>query len=308
MDFNVEKLQLAQKQIESVIIGKEARIRHSLACILANGHLLIEDVPGVGKTTLAHAIAITLGLDYNRLQFTSDLLPSDVTGVSVYHREKMEFVFHPGPVFANLLLADEINRAPPKTQSALLEAMEEHQVSAEGQTHSLPKPFCVIATQNPSHQIGTFPLPESQLDRFLMAISMGYPSAQAEEELLLGQDRRSMLLTLMPVMSSNDLLEAQKNAARVHVSHALVRYVRALLDASRAGQFVDGLSPRAGIGLLRAAKAWAALDSRQHVMPEDVQAVFPSVVTHRLRVSKYAGNTAVDSAGLVEKMLSSTPL
>jgi MoxR-like ATPase len=269
--------------LNHIILGKSHPIKLSLACLLARGHLLIEDLPGVGKTTLAHALAITLGLSYQRIQFTSDMLPADVLGVSLLDNTNGQFTFHPGPIFNQVVLADEVNRATPRTQSALLEAMEEQQISIEGQTHALPTPFFVIATQNPSHQIGTFPLPESQLDRFLMRIEMGYPDATAETQLLLGDDRRTMLKSLDAIITPEQLTDIQKLVSKVHVSEALAAYVQRLLAYSReSGLYQFGLSPRAGLSLIRAAQAWAFLEDREHVLPEDVQAVLPSVVAHRL--------------------------
>jgi MoxR-like ATPase len=270
-------------QIATIIVGKRPQIEDSLACLLAGGHLLIEDVPGVGKTTLAHALAVSLGLRFSRVQFTADLMPSDLVGVSVYERGKESFVFHPGPVFAQVLLADEINRAGPKTQSALLEAMEEHQVSVEGETRPLPAPFFVIATQNPSDQLGTYPLPESQLDRFLMCITLGYPDRASERALLSGRDRREAIHELQAVMNPADLQAAQQAVLAVHASEPLLDYLQALIAATRDGRwFVEGLSPRAGISLLRAAKAHALLDARDYVAPDDLQAVLPQTVAHRL--------------------------
>ena len=266
-----------------IILGKERQIRLALACLLARGHLLIEDLPGVGKTTLAHMLANIAGLSFQRVQFTSDLLPADILGVSVWERETGAFTFHPGPVFTQLLLADEINRATPKAQSALLEAMEERQVSVEGETRRLPEPFFVIATQNPSHHIGTFPLPESQLDRFLMRLEMGYPDPRAERDLLEGRDRRELLDGLQPVLSVEQLLELQRQAQDVHVSAALLDYVQALVNASRdPARFETGLSPRAALALLRATRAWALMDGRDHALPEDVQQLLPAIVDHRL--------------------------
>src|SRR3954462_15145238 len=266
-----------------VILGKERQIRLAMACILARGHLLIEDVPGVGKTTLSHALARLLGLDYQRIQFTSDLLPADIIGVSIFDRESSAFRFHPGPIFAQIILADEINRASPKAQSALLEAMEEHQVTAEGETRKLPEPFFVIATQNPMHQVGTFPLPESQLDRFLMRINLGYPDARAERELLRGLERRDMLATMKPVIGASELMELQAAVPAIQVSDALLDYVQQLINHSRhSTRFTQGLSPRAGVALLRAAQAWAMMQNRRQVLPEDVQAILPAVVGHRL--------------------------
>ena len=264
-----------------VLLGKEPQLRLAISCLLARGHLLIEDVPGVGKTTLAHLLARLLGLDYGRIQFTSDMLPADILGVSVYDREQGGFRFHPGPVFAQLVLADEINRATPKAQSALLEAMEEGQVTNEGVLHPLPKPFFVIATQNPQEQVGTFPLPESQLDRFLMRIELGYPDPRSERALLAGRDRRDWLAELMPLVDTEQLLALQRTAAEVHVAPALLDYIQALLNGSRELLAV-GLSPRAGLGLLAAARAWAFLSGRQMVIPEDIQAVFVPVAGHRI--------------------------
>src|SRR5881409_565478 len=274
-----EKLQALLNQLNTVIVGKPAQVQDCVACLLAGGHLLIEDVPGVGKTTLAHALSVSLGLKFSRVQFTADLMPTDLVGVSVYERSKEAFVFHPGPVFAQVLLADEINRAGPKTQSALLEAMEEHQVSVEGETRALPKPFFVIATQNPSDQLGTYPLPESQLDRFLMCITLGYPDRASERALLAGVDRRDAISHLQPVMSSSDLMAVQRAVLEVHASEALLDYLQALIAATRSGQwFVEGLSPRAGIAVLRAARAHALLDARDYVAPDDIQAILPQTI------------------------------
>jgi MoxR-like ATPase len=271
-------------RVATIILGKQHQLRLALACLLARGHLLIEDLPGVGKTTLAHALATTLGLHYQRIQFTSDLLPADILGVSIYNRDSGGFQFHPGPVFSNIVLADEINRATPKTQSALLEAMEERQVTVEGETRRLPQPFFVIATQNPLHQIGTFPLPESQLDRFLMRIELGYPDDQAERILLQGEDRRKLLEGVAPALSPGRLLEVQSQVDSVHVSDALLDYLQALLGYSRrAPHYQNGLSPRAGLALLHSARAWAFLEGRDLVLPEDIQIVLPAVIGHRLQ-------------------------
>ncbi|HEY0846439.1 MAG TPA: MoxR family ATPase [Noviherbaspirillum sp.] len=303
------KVHAVAKQVGQVVLGKDQQIRQSLVCLLAGGHLLIEDVPGVGKTTLAYALAVSLGLKFNRLQFTSDLLPADVVGISIFNREKNAFVFHPGPVFTQVLLADEINRATPKTQSALLEAMEERQVTVDGVTRDLPKPYFVIATQNPTHQIGTFQLPESQLDRFLMCISLGYPDAAAERELLMGEDRRSMLKSLPTAMQPEELLVAQAALKEVHASPALIDYVQTLAQTSRqSGLFAEGMSPRATIALLHAARAWAALEGRNHVIPEDVQAVLVPVVAHRLRPLRSAGSTTLGSRDLVLQLMKSVPV
>ena len=280
----LDTLHDVSNQIGQVILGKESQIQLSLACLLARGHLLIEDLPGVGKTTLAHALARILGLEFQRVQFTSDLLPADVIGVSIYEREAGGFRFHPGPVFTQVLLADEINRATPKAQSALLEAMEEQQISIDGQTHPLPEPFFVIATQNPAQQLGTYPLPESQLDRFLMRISLGYPDAAAERALLAGSDRRSLLASLTPHLNGKKLRELQATADKVHAAGPLLDYVQALLAATRNDPRLRlGLSPRAGLGLLRAARGLALLRGRDYLVPEDVQAVFPAVAGHRLQ-------------------------
>ncbi|MFN9030692.1 MAG: AAA family ATPase [Betaproteobacteria bacterium] len=300
----LEKLRSCAAQIGSVIVGKEVQIRQSLTCMLAGGHLLIEDAPGVGKTTLAHAIAQSLGLPFRRLQFTSDLLPSDVIGVSVYDRSTNQFAFHPGPIFSEVLLADEINRASPKTQSALLEAMEENQVSVDGMARPLPQPFFVIATQNPLHQVGTFPLPESQLDRFLMCISLGYPDRAAERALLAGESRRDMLKTLKPVARPADLVSAQIAVKTVFASPALLDYVQALLAHTRAsGRFAEGLSPRAGLALLHAARAWAWLDGRDHGIPEDIQNVLPAVAGHRLHATQREGGRVLHGRELVAQLI-----
>jgi len=271
-------------QTEQVIVGKPHQIRLALACLLARGHLLIEDLPGVGKTTMAHALARSLGLQFQRIQFTSDMLPADILGVSIFQRDSSEFKFHPGPIFAQMILADEVNRAMPKTQSALLEAMEEQQVTIEGETRPLPTPFFVIATQNPTYQIGTFPLPESQLDRFLMRIQLGYPDPQAERGLLAGVDRRELVSKLTPQMNAAELLALQSQVRQVFASPALLDYVQAIVRHTReSARFVHGLSPRAGLSLLGAARAWALLDGRSAVVPEDVQAVLPGVASHRLQ-------------------------
>jgi MoxR-like ATPase len=267
-----------------IILGKETQVRLALACMLARGHLLIEDLPGVGKTTLAHVLARSLGLHFQRIQFTSDMLPADILGVSVFDRDSGSFQFHPGPIFAQVILADEVNRATPKTQSALLEAMEEHQVTAEGETRKLPEPFFVIATQNPSEQVGTFPLPESQLDRFMMRIELGYPDRDAERALLSGTDRRDMLATLEPAMSPAELMELQRAAQAIHVAPALLDYVQAIVEHTRRSpSYVAGLSPRAALSVVHCARAWAMLEGRDKVIPEDVQAILPGVAGHRLR-------------------------
>ena len=278
-----QRIEQVVGQVGGIILGKEHQIRLAIACLIARGHLLIEDIPGVGKTMLAHALATSLGLGFKRIQFTSDLLPADILGVSIYNRETGGFQFHAGPIFAQVVLADEVNRATPKAQSALLEAMEEHQVTAEGETRHLPQPFFVIATQNPSHQVGTFPLPESQLDRFLMRIELGYPDAEAERALLQGEDRRDLLADLAPRMATQELVDLQHRVQQVHASAALIDYVQALVGHTRrSADYVNGLSPRAALAVLHAARAWALMASRGHVLPEDVQAVLPAVVSHRL--------------------------
>ncbi len=279
----VRQLTRLVDQISTIIVGKRSQIEDCVACLLAGGHLLIEDVPGVGKTTLAHTLAVSLGLEFRRVQFTADLMPSDLVGVSVFERAKDAFVFHQGPVFAQVLLADEINRAGPKSQSALLEAMEEHQVSIDNETRALPQPFFVIATQNPSDQLGTYPLPESQLDRFLLRITLGYPDRASERALLAGEDRRQASARLQPVMSPAELLALQAQLPQVHASEPLLDYLQALIAASRSGQwFIDGLSPRAGIAVLRVAKARALMAGRDYVAPDDLQALLPQAIAHRL--------------------------
>ncbi len=305
-------------QVSEVILGKDVAIRQCVTCLLAGGHLLIEDLPGVGKTTLAQALAISIGLRFARVQFTSDLLPTDIVGVSIYERRDDatatspspgRFVFHPGPIFSEVLLADEVNRATPKTQSALLEAMEERQVSIDGVTHALPEPFFVIATQNPFHQIGTFALPESQLDRFLMCIELGYPDARAERALLEGEDRRHLLRRLGRLIERPELLALQDEVRRVHVSSALLDYVQALVAATRrATAFAEGLSPRGALSLLQAARAWALLSQRDHVLPEDVQAVWVAVVNHRLRPLATSGAAHVAQRESALQLLSTVPV
>ena len=300
------KIQSILDQLNTVIVGKNARVQDCVACLLAGGHLLIEDVPGVGKTTLAHALARTFGLQFSRVQFTADLMPSDLLGVSVYERGREGFVFHPGPVFTQVLLADEINRASPRTQSALLEAMEEKQVSVEGETRALPQPFFVIATQNPHDQIGTYLLPESQLDRFLMRISLGYPDRAAERLLLAGEDRREMAGGMLPLLSSDELAALQRQVQAVHVSEPLLAYVQDLIAATRSGRwFLQGLSPRAGIALVRAAKAQALIAGRDYAAPDDVQAILPQTIAHRLVPVGDAGRGAVEQ---VRAMVEAVPL
>jgi len=301
-----EKLKALLGQLNTVIVGKPSQVQDCVACLLAGGHLLIEDVPGVGKTTLAHALARTFGLQFSRVQFTADLMPSDLSGVSVYERGKEAFVFHPGPLFAQILLADEINRASPKTQSALLEAMEEKQVTVEGATRPLPRPFFVIATQNPMDQLGTFALPESQLDRFLMRISLGYPDRASERTLLAGHDRRDMVEALPSLLSAQELGTLQQAVLAVHAADPLLDYVQDLVSATRSGRwFLQGLSPRAGIAVVRAAKAAALLSGRDYVAPDDVQAILPQTIAHRLVPVGDAGRGAVEQ---VRAMIESVPL
>jgi MoxR-like ATPase len=302
----LSKLKSILGQLNQVIVGKPAQIQDCVACLLAGGHLLIEDVPGVGKTTLAHALARTFGLQFSRVQFTSDLMPSDLSGVSIYERGKESFVFHPGPIFAQVLLADEINRASPKTQSALLEAMEEKQVTVEGETRALPLPFFVIATQNPHDQLGTYALPESQLDRFLMRISLGYPDRASERQLLAGNDRRDMVDALPSLLNTAEMKALQHKVLAVHAAEPLLNYVQDLIAASRSGKwFLQGLSPRAGIAVIRAAKAQALLCGRDYVAPDDVQNILPQTIAHRLIPVGDAGRGSVEQ---VRALLEAVPL
>ncbi|MDE2406626.1 MAG: AAA family ATPase [Xanthomonadaceae bacterium] len=282
-DALITALREAQEQVNGLVLGKPQQVRLAFVALLAGGHLLIEDLPGLGKTTLAHALAATLGLGFSRVQFTSDLLPADILGVSVFAAQTRQFEFHPGPIFTHVLLADEINRAPPRTQSALLEAMAEHQVTVDGQTRALPDPFLVIATQNPVDLSGTYPLPDSQLDRFLLRLSLGYPDDAAERALLAGRDRRELIATIAPVLDARRILALRQDVQAVTASDALLDYLQALIARSRKHPGVRvGLSPRAGLALLRAARAHALLLGRRHVLPEDVQALFPAVTEHRL--------------------------
>ena len=300
-----QALDRAQQQINALVLGKPQEVRLALVALLAGGHALIEDLPGLGKTTLAHALAATVGLGFQRIQFTSDLLPADVLGVSVYEAGSREFRFHPGPVFTQVLLADEINRAPPRTQSALLEAMAEQQVTLDGTTHPLPDPFFVIVTQNPVDLLGIFPLSDSQLDRFLLRFSLGYPNAESERALLTGTDRRELIAQAMPVLADGDVQALRRAAEQVHASEALVGYVQALLARSRQQPGVRvGLSPRAGLALLRAARAYALLLGRNHVLPEDVQALFIAVAGHRLSGEAEAGS----GAALAKAVLHAVPV
>jgi MoxR-like ATPase len=273
----------AQQAVNEILLGKDLQVRLAFCCLLARGHLLIEDVPGVGKTTLAHAVARVIGSDYQRIQFTSDLLPADILGVSIYKREKDVFEFHPGPIFSQVILADEVNRATPKTQSALLEGMAEGQVTIENETHPLPRPFFVMATQNPLDLVGTFPLPDSQLDRFLLSFSLGYPDPAAERQLLTTEDRSLMLSRTTTLLSSEDVAALQRDCEAVHVSDSLLDYIQALLRETRDERwFETGLSPRAGLALLRASRAHAFLENREFATPEDVKTVFPGLARHRL--------------------------
>ncbi len=300
------RLDACLQVVNEVLLGKEAQVRLAMACLLARGHLLVEDMPGMGKTTLSHTLAKVLGLEFQRIQFTSDLLPGDILGTSVFDKDSGQFVFHPGPIFAELVLADEINRATPKSQSALLEAMEEGQVTIEGATRPLPEPFFVIATQNPVSSGGTFALPESQLDRFLMRVSLGYPAKAAEKSLLLGESRRDLLTRLEPLLQHDELRAIQDAVGHVRVSDALVDYVLRLVEATRTQpQFAWGLSPRGSLALLAAARAWAFLDGRDYVIPEDVQAVLPTVVGHRLR--ERADATGHGGGALVQWLLREVP-
>lgn len=300
-------LQLAITTLNQIILGKEEQIKLAVCCLVAKGHLLIEDVPGVGKTTLALALSKTFGLQFQRVQFTSDLLPADLLGVSVYNKTSGHFDFHPGPIFCQLLLADEINRSTPKTQSALLEAMEERQASIDGKTHILANPFFVIATQNPQQQIGTFPLPESQLDRFLMRIEMGYPGTQAERELLGGTDRREYIDSIPANITAETLLNLQGALDGITTSPPLIDYILALVHASRLSPwFSTGLSPRAGLALKRAAQAWAMVAGRDYVLPEDVQQVFPAVSAHRIVVHPEFQGQDINS--LVGKLIETVPV
>jgi len=301
-----QKLKSLLDQLNTVLVGKPRQTHDCVACLLAGGHLLIEDLPGVGKTTLAHALAKTFGLQFSRVQFTADLMPSDLSGVSVYERAKEVFVFHPGPIFAQVLLADEINRASPKTQSALLEAMEERQVTIEGETRALPSPFFVIATQNPHDQVGTYALPESQLDRFLMRISIGYPDRAAERELLTGADRHDLVNTLPSLLDTAELQTLQRQVLAIHASAPLLDYVQDLIAATRTGEwFALGLSPRAGMAVLRAARAQAFMSGRDYVAPDDVQAILAQTVAHRLAPVSQAGRDTVEQ---VQAMIEAVPL
>ena len=316
MNIPQEKVQVEHARVEcnaiinvakTILLGKEEVLRLSLTCLIARGHLLIEDMPGVGKTILAHVLANTLGLGFKRIQFTSDMLPADILGVSIFNRDTGSFNFHPGPIFNEVILADEVNRATPRAQSALLEAMEENQVTVEGETRTLPVPFFVIATQNPSHQVGTFPLPESQLDRFTMKIVLGYPNPHAEKELLKGRDRRELLKEITPVIDPTKLTRLQSEADNVHVAEPLLDYLQDLLEYSRlSGDFITGLSPRAGLAILHCARAWSLMQGRSHVIPEDIQKVLPSVICHRLHLAESGKETGPMDAA--EKLISKVPI
>ncbi len=300
-----DTMEQLSRHVGEIILGKERQIRLVLASLLARGHVLIEDLPGVGKTTLAHTLAHVLGLSFQRIQFTSDLLPADIIGVSVYDREIAGFKFHQGPIFAQMVLADEVNRATPKTQSALLEAMEEHQVTVEGETRHLPEPFFVLATQNPLHQIGTFPLPESQLDRFMMRLELGYPDAKAERALLQGKDRRGLIPRLPQLLKLEDILAMQEAVPNVTVSDALLDYLQAILEYSRQSPlYYNGLSPRAGLAVLRCAQAWALMQGRDFVVPDDVQEILPGVIGHRL----FAASEQHDPQALVTALIEEVPV
>jgi len=303
-------LNAALASLDTIILGKGQALRLALSCLLARGHLLIEDVPGVGKTTLAHALAQVLGLSWQRVQFTSDLLPADIIGVAVFDRATQKFEFRQGPVFTQLLLADEVNRASPRTQSALLEAMEERQVSVDGITHPLPDPFFVVATQNPQEQLGTYALPESQLDRFLMRIELGYPDPRHERALLTQADRRELLQRSTPSMDAATLLDLQHQAAAVHVAEPLIDYVQKLVAATRARADLRlGLSPRAAQGLVRAARAWALIQGRDAVLPDDVQAVWPAVAMHRLETrTGFTERGALPREQLARSLLEAVPV
>ncbi|MCO7222962.1 MoxR family ATPase [Pleionea sp. CnH1-48] len=280
----LNKIEAVSERLNQIILGKQEQVELAIICLLAKGHLLIEDLPGMGKTTLAHGLSRVFGLDFQRIQFTSDLLPADITGTSIYDKQQQSFVFHKGPIFSQVILADEINRATPKTQSALLEAMEERQVTVEGETRELPLPFFVIATQNPSHQVGTYPLPESQLDRFLIRLSLGYPHPDVEKQLLLGGERRPVANVLDALLQPEQLVEVQQEVSKVNVSETLVNYVLQLvLETRKTPELNHGLSPRAGLALIQAGKASAWLSNREFAIPEDIQKVFVAAVGHRLQ-------------------------
>lgn len=300
----LQRLQEAQAVVNSILLGKDHQVNLAFCCLLARGHLLIEDIPGVGKTTLAHAMARVIGSEYQRIQFTSDLLPADILGVSIYKRERDVFELHPGPIFSQVILADEVNRATPKTQSALLEGMAERQVTIENQTHALPDPFFVMATQNPLDLVGTFPLPDSQLDRFLLSISLGYPNAAAERDLLMAETRSSVLERTDQMLAPEDIRSLQVDCDNIHVNGNLLDYVQALLNETRDERwFESGLSPRAGLALLAASRAHAFLEGRDYVAPEDVKAIFPGLARHRLTASTGFGESPEEQiAELLEQV------
>jgi len=301
-----QRLHRAESTVNEILLGKSHKIRLAFCCLLSRGHLLIEDVPGVGKTTLAHALARVVGSDYQRIQFTSDMLPADILGVSIYKQERDIFELHPGPIFSQVILADEINRATPKTQSALMEGMAEGQVTIENETHILPRPFFVLATQNPLDLVGTYPLPDSQLDRFLLSITLGYPDRAAERQLLTSADRATMLLQVEPQLTPQDVLDLQVDCEKIHVSEDLLDYIQALLDETRNEQwFESGLSPRAGLALLRASRAHAFLDDRDYVTPEDVKRVFPALARHRLNATSGFSQAPDDQ---IAEMLQQLPI
>ncbi|PWK53383.1 AAA family ATPase [Pleionea mediterranea] len=299
-----QRIDAIKQTLNNIVLGKESQVEMAIVCLLAKGHLLIEDLPGMGKTTLAHAISRVFGLEFQRIQFTSDLLPADITGTAIFDRNQQAFSFHPGPIFSQVILADEINRATPKTQSALLEAMEEHQVTIEGETRKLPSPFFVIATQNPAHQIGTYPLPESQLDRFLVRLSLGYPHPEFEKSLLLSGEKRAMANSAKPQLTSEQLIEMQYQVEQINVSESIVDYLlKLVIETRRSPDLVHGLSPRAGLAITQAAKAYAWLQQRDFVIPEDVQHVFVSVVGHRLQAS---GQSQLNGDDVAEAILQNT--
>lgn len=299
-----QKIDAIKQTLNNIVLGKESQVEMAIVCLLAKGHLLIEDLPGMGKTTLAHAISRVFGLEFQRIQFTSDLLPADITGTAIFDRNQQAFSFHPGPIFSQVILADEINRATPKTQSALLEAMEEHQVTIEGETRKLPSPFFVIATQNPAHQIGTYPLPESQLDRFLVRLSLGYPHPEFEKSLLLSGEKRAMANSAKPQLTSEQLIEMQSQVEQINVSESIVDYLlKLVIETRRSPDLVHGLSPRAGLAITQAAKAYAWLQQRDFVIPEDAQHVFVSVVGHRLQAS---GQSQLNGDDVAEAILQNT--
>mgnify|MGYP001812976695 FL=1 len=304
VDDRMNRLRDAVDTVNSIILGKEEQVKLAFSCLLAKGHLLIEDLPGVDKTTLAHALATVLGARYQRIQFTSDLLPADILGVSIYRRDQEKFEFHPGPIFSELVLADEVNRATPKSQSALLEAMAEGQVTIEGETYILPKPFFVIATQNPLDLVGTFPLPDSQLDRFLLSISLGFPEPEVERELLTARDRASVLTDTEPSLHPDDVLDLNLDSQKVYVSGALLDYVQALLSETRNSRwFETGLSPRAGIALLQCCRAFAFLEGRDFVIPDDVKSIFPALARHRMTVPHGMENSVEEQiSGLLNQV------